>query len=490
MSPQEMRKRGWDSLDVILITGDAYVDHPAFGAALIGRMLEARGYRVGIIAQPDWRNPDDFMRLGRPRLFFGITSGNVDSMVANYTANKRPRQKDEFSPGGCSGMRPDRALVVYANRVRQAFKEVPVVLGGIEASMRRLAHYDYWDNQVRRSILFDARADILVYGMGETQVAAIADRLSAGESVSCLDGIPGTAVIRKNPEKGEGTVVLPAFEAVSRSAADFNTAFRLFYHQQNPFSAKTVIQAHGNRFAVVFPPAHPLSENELDAVYDRDFQRRWHPSYDADGGVPGFETVRHSLVTHRGCAGECHFCGLYFHQGRIVQSRSQDAVVREALRVIQDPGFRGTITDMGGPTANLYSSRCLRWKGKGFCDDRQCMTPKPCPHLDPGHDRGLLLYRRIRNLQGVNHAFISSGFRHDLLGNQKTDAYLQELCRFHISGRMKVAPEHICDDVLSAMGKPSVSAYEAFVDQFGRIHAHLSEPRFLVNYFISAHPGT
>ncbi|MDL2274922.1 YgiQ family radical SAM protein [Desulfosarcina sp. OttesenSCG-928-G10] len=490
VSLKEMRRRGWDSLDVILITGDAYVDHPAYGAALIGRVLESRGYRVGIISQPDWRTPDDFMRLGRPRLFFGITSGNVDSMVAHYTANKRPRRNDDFSPGGSIGQRPDRALIVYANRVRQAFKDVPLVLGGIEASMRRLAHYDYWDNAVRRSILFDARADILVYGMGEAQTVAIADRLAAGELVSGLDGIAGTAVIRKNPDLGEDGVVLPSFEDVSRSADEFNAAFRLFYAQQNPFSGKTVIQAHGDRFAVVFPPSPPLSENQLDAVYDMDFQRRWHPAYDAIGGVPGLETVRHSLVTHRGCAGECHFCGLYFHQGRIVQSRSEASVVREAARLIQDPAFRGTITDMGGPTANLYGARCVRWKGKGFCDHRQCMTPKPCAHLKPGYERGLSLYRKIRNLPGVNHAFVSSGFRHDLFGRPETDDYVAELCTFHISGQMKVAPEHVCQDVLTAMGKPLIPAYEAFVAQFGRIRKQLSEPRFLVNYFISAHPGT
>ncbi|BBO89229.1 YgiQ family radical SAM protein [Desulfosarcina ovata] len=489
VSQSDMRQRGWDRLDVILITGDAYVDHPAFGVALIGRVLAAHGYRVGIIAQPDWRNADDFRRLGRPRLFFGITSGNVDSMVANYTANKRPRRKDAFSPGGRVGMRPDRALVVYANRVRQAFKGVPVVIGGLEASMRRLAHYDFWDNRVRRSILFDARADILVYGMGEAQVVEIARQLMAGEPVDGLDGIAGTAVIRKDPEYLGEIVALPSFEDVGESADRFNEAFRRFYRQQNPFTGRPVVQAHGDRWAVVFPPPKPLSETQLDAIYDLDYPRRWHLDYDGDGGVPALETVRHSLVTHRGCSGECNFCSLYFHQGRVVQSRSEASILREARRLVQDPAFHGTITDMGGPTANLYGANCPRWSRKGFCADRRCMVPATCSRLDPGYARSLPLYRQVRGLPGVKHAFIGSGFRHDLFGDASTDACLEELCRFHISGRMKVAPEHVCDMVLDAMGKPPIAAYDAFVAQFKRVGQRLPAPCFLVNYFISAHPG-
>ena len=353
VSRSDMQARGWDQLDVILITGDAYVDHPSYGAAVIGRVLESHGYRVGVIAQPDWRTTADFERLGRPRLFFGITSGNVDAMVANYTANKRPRQKDDYSPGGRVGLRPDRALIVYANRVRQAFKDAVVVLGGIEASMRRLAHYDYWDNRVRRSILFDARADILVYGMGEGQVAAVARRLSSGETVENLDHIAGTAVIRKDPSFLADFVELPAWEAVAADPERFNAALRLCYGEQNPYTAKPVVQAHGDRYAVVFPPPMPLSTDALDEVYELAYRRRWHPRYDAAGGVPGLETVRHSLVTHRGCCGECNFCSLYFHQGRLVQRRSAESLLREARRLVLDPEFRGTITDMGGPTANL-----------------------------------------------------------------------------------------------------------------------------------------
>jgi len=490
VSAADRQARGWDRLDVILITGDAYVDHPAYGTAVIGRVLESHGYRVGIIAQPDWRTTKDFQRLGMPRLFFGITSGNVDSMVANHTANKRPRRRDDFSPGGRAGLRPDRALIVYANRVRQAFKDAAVVLGGIEASMRRLAHYDYWDNRVRRSILFDARADILVYGMGEGQAVEIARRLAAGEAVHALDHIPGTAVIRKDPSFLTDPVELPAGEAVAGDAERFNSALRRYYGEQNPHTAKPVIQAHGDRYAVVYPPPMPFSTAELDAVYELDYRRRWHPQYDAAGGVPGLETVRHSLVTHRGCCGECNFCSLYFHQGRLVQSRSADAIVREARRLVQDPEFRGTITDMGGPTANLYGATCRRWSDKGFCGDKRCMFPRICANLDPGHDRSHSLYRRVRAIPGIKHAFIGSGFRHDLFGDRRSDGYLEALCRHHISGRMKVAPEHVSEPVLEAMGKPHMKAYEAFVDQFDRVGKKLDSPRFLVNYFISAHPGS
>jgi uncharacterized radical SAM protein YgiQ len=408
VSPADMQRRGWAQLDVILITGDAYVDHPAYGVALIGRVLESNGYRVGVIAQPDWRTAVDFMRLGRPRLFFGITSGNVDSMVANYTANKRPRKKDDYSPGGKPGLRPDRALIVYANRVRQAFKDVPVVVGGIEASMRRLAHYDYWDNRVRRSILFDARADMLVYGMGEPQVVEIARRLSAGETIDALDHIPGTAVIRKDPAFLKEFVTIPSCEAVSDSLDQFNRAFALFYREQNPVTARPVVQAHGDRYAVVYPPPAPLSPTELDAIYELDYQRGWHPDHDAAGGIQGLETVRHSLVTHRGCSGECNFCSLYFHQGRMVQSRSADSIVREATTA--GPGswlsrhhygygrphgqpVRGRLSAMG--QKRLLPQQALHGAG-GLPQPRSRLRQKPAPvPAHPGHTGGqACLYRQ------------------------------------------------------------------------------------------------
>jgi uncharacterized radical SAM protein YgiQ len=487
-SAAEMKLRGWRELDIVLVTGDAYVDHSAFGVAVIGRVLASEGYRVGIIAQPDWRSVADFQSLGRPRLFFGITSGNVDSMVANYTANKRPRKKDDTSPGGRTGFRPDRALIVYANRIRQAFKGVSIVVGGLEASMRRLAHYDYWDNRVRRSILFDARADLLVYGMGERQVVEIARRLSAGETIDELEGIAGTAVIRSQLPSTGDFIELPSLEEVTGSKEAFNRSFALFYKEQNPMTAKTVCQAHGDRHAVVYPPPKPLSDTLLDEIYELDYQRSWHPSYDGAGGVPGLETVRHSLVTHRGCCGECNFCSLFFHQGRIVQSRSAESIVREAKRLTASPGFRGTITDMGGPTANLYGSACSLWKKKGYCSDKRCMFPSTCPSLDPGYGKSLPLYRRIRKISGVKHAFVGSGFRHDLFA-EDTDTCLEEICRFHVSGQMKVAPEHVSEKVLRAMGKPRQQAYDAFVRRFERLNRDLPSRRYLVNYFISAHPG-
>jgi len=488
-SRNDLEKRGWDALDIILVTGDAYVDHPSFGAAVIGRVLEAAGFRVGIIAQPGWHSADDFRRLGRPRLFFGITSGNVDSMVANYTANKRPRQEDAFSPGGTTGLRPDRAVTVYANRAREAFGDVPIVVGGIEASLRRLAHYDYWDNAVRRSLLFDARADMLVYGMGESAILEIARRLRGGESITGLDGIRGTAVIRKTCGFLSNPAVLPSFEEIKNDGKKFNEAFRITFQNQSPVEARPLVQKHGDRSVVCFPPPLPLKTAELDRIYGLPYRREWHPAYDGKGGVPGLETVRFSLVSHRGCCGGCSFCSLYFHQGRIVQSRSEASILGEAKKLSGHTLFRGTITDMGGPTANLYGASCPRWEKGTFCGNRRCLVPEPCKSLDPGYDRSIKLYRKVRQLPKVKHAFIGSGFRYDLLVDDRADAYLREVCRHHISGRMKVAPEHMAGRVLEAMGKPSAKTYERFVKKFAAVANALPRKCYLVNYFVSSHPG-
>lgn len=420
----DMAQRGWDELDVILISGDAYVDHPSYGASVIGRVLEDAGYRVGIIAQPDWRSTGDFVRLGKPRLFFGITAGNVDSMVANYTANKRPRRADDYSPGGKAGMRPDRAAIVYANRVREACKGVPIVLGGIEASLRRLAHYDYWDDAVRRSILLDARADVLVYGMGEQQVVEIARRLERGTD---LNGIRGTAVVRPSLDSLDGCALLPSFEQVSADRDAFCRAFAISYGNMNPFTAAPLAQQHGDRFVIQFPPPLPLSEEELDAIYGLPYARNWHPSYRSCGGVPGFETTRFSLISHRGCCGECSFCALYFHQGRIVQSRSIASIVKEAEAIAAMPDFRGTITDIGGPTANMYGIHCRRWDDKGSCDGKQCLTPQVCDGLELNSDRCLDLYRNVGQVPNVRHVFIGSGFRHDLLLHREAKGYFAEV---------------------------------------------------------------
>ncbi len=486
----EMSERGWDELDVLLVTGDAYVDHPAFGAAVIGRVLEEDGLRVGIIAQPDWKALDDFLRLGRPRLFVGITSGNVDSLVANYTANKRPRATDDYSPGGEAGRRPDRAVIVYANRVRQAFGKIPIVIGGIEASLRRVAHYDYWNDCVRRSILLDSRADILVYGMGEAQIREIARRLKGGETAESLDGIRGTAVVRESASALAEPVVLPSAEEAARSPEAFNRAFALFAREQDPFRGRPVVQPHANRAVIQYPPPPPLSDEVLDRIYELPYARSWHLSYDPEKGVPALETVRWSIVSHRGCCGECSFCSLSFHQGRIVQSRSPASILREAETISRETGFKGTITDVGGPSANLYRASCVRWARNGACPERSCLTPSPCPRLRLGYPESLDLYRKIGKLPGVKHVFIGSGFRCDLFEGREGEEYLREICTSHISGLMKVAPEHSEERVLKLMNKPAFAAYEAFRNKFEEINRGRKGRAYLVHYFLSAHPGS
>lgn len=491
ISKQDISDRGWTQLDVILITGDAYVDHPSYGTAVIGRTLEHHGFKVGVIAQPDWRNIEDFKRLGKPRLFFGITSGNVDSMISNYTANKRPRRTDEFSPGEKFGLRPDRAVINYSNRAREAFKDVPIVLGGIEASLRRLSHYDYWDDCVRRSILCDCRAAILVYGMGEKQILEIARRLDKGESAQTLDDIRGTVVVRKDIDFiKDRCVVIPSFEETAKDKEKFGRAFVAMYKQMNPYSAKIVVQPHANLFIVQFPPAYPLSARELDDIYALPYMYNWHPVYDALGGVKGFETVRFSITSHRGCCGECSFCSLYFHQGRIVQSRSKDSILNEARAMSSRENFRGTITDIGGPTANLYAARCRLWNKTEFCLNKKCLVPQKCENLKLGYTESIDLYQRLRQLPKVKHVFIGSGFRYDLLVDKYASKYLEEICAYHVSGLLKVAPEHCSDNVLRIMNKPGFSVYEKFVRIFKDTARNLGKNIFIVNYFISAHPGS
>lgn len=490
MYPQEVSMRGWSELDIILVSGDAYVDHPSYGTALIGRYLERLGYRVGIIAQPDWRKPDDFMRLGKPRLFFGITAGNVDSMVARYTAHKRSRREDEYSPGAKAGLRPDRAVIVYANCLRKVFNDTPLVLGGLESSLRRLAHYDYWSDSVRRSILLDARADILVYGMGERAVAAIAGRLSKGQAIATLTDIRGTACLIPDIQSIKEYVSLPSYEEVSTDTKAYTRAFTLAYNEMNPVKAKPLVQQHANRFVVVNPPALPLSVHDLDSLYDLPYMRRWHSVYDAQGGVPGFETVRWSITSHRGCSGECSFCALYFHQGRMIQSRSKASIVQEAQVLTRQEGFGGTITDIGGPTANMYKAQCPQWERAGFCSQRKCLVPQRCQHYALGYSECIDVYRSVRALPGVKNVFIGSGIRYDLLTLPQDKAYMEELCAHHISGLMKVAPEHGCNEVLRLMGKPDFSVYEKFIDVFKKIIHTLDKKIFIVNYFITGHPGT
>ncbi|MBF0511992.1 MAG: YgiQ family radical SAM protein [Candidatus Omnitrophica bacterium] len=453
MSFNEMKRLGWEQLDVLIVTGDAYVDHPAYGTALIGRLLESQGYKVGIIAEPDWKDPQSFTRLGRPRLAVLINAGAVDSMIVNYTANKRPR-RDSISH------MPDRACIVYTNCIRAAFKGVPVILGGIEASLRRLAHYDYWDDKPRRSLLLDSKADMIIYGMGERPLIEVIDRLNKKETISSIRDLPGTVVALKPSELPSGALMLPSFEEVSQNKAAFNKAFSLAYREMNALRGKPLAQPHADRLVLQLPPALPLTTEELDRSYDLPYARRWHPSYDAQGGVQGFEVVRWSITAVRGCPAECSFCSLTMHQGRVIQSRSERSILKEVERITKDKEFRGTISDVGGPTANLYAASCKTWEKAGACQNKQCMMPEKCPSLKLGLDKAITLYRAIRKIKGVKHVFVSSGLRYDLLVKPEAQEYLRELCAHHISGQMKVAPEHTQDHVLRLMNKPSYKVYE------------------------------
>ncbi|MDP3790298.1 MAG: YgiQ family radical SAM protein [Candidatus Omnitrophota bacterium] len=488
-SKDDLKKRGWDEPDIILVTGDAYVDHPSYGAAIIGRALEDAGFKVGIIAQPDWNSLDGFKKLGRPKLFFGVTAGNLDSMLAKYTANKKMRSTDDYSPGGKAGLRPDRASLIYVNKLQQAFKDVPIVLGGMEASMRRLAHYDYWSDKVRRSLLLDSKADILIYGMGEKQILEIAQRLKNGEGKGGLNNIPGTVVIGNSMDGLNNYSLIPSFEDLAGDKDKFNEAFKIIYSEADPVRGRTIVQKHGERFVIQYPPAHPLATEEIDRIYSLPYMRNWHPMYDRAGGVPGFETVRNSIISHRGCAGGCNFCSLYLHQGRIVQSRSIESLVAEIESIARDKKFRGTITDIGGPTANLYMASCHLWKAPGTCRDKKCLMPQKCKNLKLGYDYSVRLWQELKKIPRVKHVFVGSGIRYDLLTDSHSDEYLRELCGEHVSGQLKVAPEHCVDSVLDLMNKPKFRAYEKFIDKFENINKELGKKQYLVNYFIVGHPG-
>jgi uncharacterized radical SAM protein YgiQ len=488
VNQEEMKARGWDCCDVVLVTGDAYVDHPSFGTAVIGRVLESKGYRVGVIAQPDWRTPADIGRLGKPRLFFGVTSGNIDSMLHHYTANKKLRHNDPYSPGGRHGLRPNRAAIVYSNLIRQAYKDVPIVLGGIEASLRRLAHYDYWDDAVRRSILIDAKADMLVYGMGESAVSVISELLNSGNRITDneLRGIPGTAAILKAPEAGKlrGADVLevPSFEDVSTSKEKFNRAFVMAANEANPYSGKKLLQQHGDRYLLVNPPAQPLNQDELDAIYELPYQMAAHPQYQQP--VPALETVKWSLVSHRGCYGGCSFCTLHFHQGPVIQSRSHRSLVRQAKQMALSKGFRGVISDVGGPTANMYGTGCKSDGRRKNCRRASCLSPDICSNLNTGQSSSTGLLRELAKIPQVKSVFVASGVRHDLA--LRDQDYLKELVTRHTGGHLKVAPEHCSFHVLKQMNKPSIKAFEEFLTLFRRLS---KREQYLVPYLISSHPG-
>ncbi len=492
---EEMRARGWDALDVLLINGDAYVDHPAFGAALIGRFLEARGYRVGMISQPRWDDPSDVARMGAPRLFVGITAGNLDSMLNKLTAQKKVRSEDSYSPGGRTGLRPNRASIVYANLCRRAFKGVPIVLGGIEASLRRIAHYDYWSDSVRRSILLDAKADLLIFGMGERPALEVADRLAAGESLDELRDVRGTAFVmnegwdrleRSRYVADAKVLELPSYEEVSASREAFSRMSGLFQRETNPGNGRPLLQVHGRQAVYFNPPAEPLSTELMDELYDLPFQRAPHPSYRER--IPAFETVKHSIVTMRGCFGGCSFCSITEHEGRIIQSRSAESVLREVRALRRMDGFRGVLTDVGGPTANMYRMACKDPRIERACRKLSCLHPGVCENLVTDHGPLVKLLRRVRSEEGIKRVFIASGVRYDLA--ERSPQFVDELARHHTGGQLSVAPEHVDEEVLDKMKKPGAESYERFAQMFACASDKSGKEQHLVPYYISGHPGS
>ncbi|MCC8169370.1 MAG: YgiQ family radical SAM protein [Oscillospiraceae bacterium] len=489
ISKSDMSKRGWDELDFLYIVGDAYVDHPSFGHAIISRVLESRGYRVGISALPDWRKIDDFVKLGRPKLGVLVSAGNIDSMVNHYTASKKKRHDDSYAPGNKAGMRPDRATIVYCNRIREAFGSIPILIGGVEASLRRFAHYDYWDDKIHRSILLDSRANILMYGMGEKQIAAIADKLRDGVPVNEITDIPGTCYL-SNDYDINSSVLLPSYEECLDSKRAYADSCRIQYYEQNPYIGKTLVQKHGDKYLIQNPPMPPLETDELDAVYALPYMKNYHPIYEKDGGVPAICEVKFSLAANRGCFGSCNFCALAFHQGRIVTSRSDESLIAEAKEMVKDKDFKGYIHDVGGPTANFRGPACKKQPTLGACKDRQCLFPEPCKNMEISHKKYLELLRKLRSIDGVKKVFIRSGIRFDYLINDKDDTFFYELCKYHISGQLKVAPEHISDNVLKYMGKPENGVFNKFSDKFYKINEQIGKKQYLVPYLMSSHPGS
>lgn len=491
VSKADMESRGWWWYDFLLVTGDAYVDHPSFGPAVIGRVLEAAGYRVAILAQPDWHSAEAFRAMGRPRLGVMIGSGNLDSMVAHYTAAKKRRSEDFYSPGKKAGLRPDHAVIVYANRAREAFPELPIIIGGLEASLRRFAHYDYWDDKVRRSALIDAGADILVYGMGEYASLEIARRLKKKEPVSALTDIRGTAVAVADPAAcAFESLHLPSYEAVCRSGEEYALATKLEYAEHDPVRGRALIQEHEKRFLIVNPPAIPLPTAELDRVAELPYTRQYHPMYEPLGGVPAIEEVKFSVIHNRGCFGGCNFCSLAFHQGRMISSRSHESVIREVTALTKLPDFKGYINDVGGPSANFRHPSCQKQLKCGMCAERRCLAPTPCPNLDADHSDYLALLRKLRAIPGVKKVFVRSGIRYDYMLEDKNGDFFSELVKYHISGQLKVAPEHCIDSVLDYMGKPHIGVYEKFMDKYRRLNDKYSKEQYIVPYLMSSHPGS
>ena len=488
---QEMKERGWAQADFVYITGDAYVDHPSFGVAIISRLLESRGYKVAIISQPDWKKKESIQEFGRPRLGFLVTAGNMDSMVNHYSVSKKRRKNDAYTPGGEGGKRPDYATIVYCNLIRQTYKDVPIFIGGIEASLRRLAHYDYWSNKLKRSILLDSQADLLMYGMGEHAVVEIAEALDAGIDVKDITYIAGTVYRTKSLENVYDYELLPSYGELCEDKKEYAKSFYTQYCNTDPFHGKCLVEPYKEtEYVVQNPPATPLTEMEMDDVYALPYMKTYHPSYEAKGGVPAIQEVKFSLVSNRGCFGGCSFCALTFHQGRIIQTRSHASIIEEAKEMTKDPDFKGYIHDVGGPTANFRMPSCQKQLEKGVCKNRQCLFPKACPNLKVDHGDYIALLRKLRKIPNVKKVFIRSGIRFDYLIYDKKDDFIYELCKYHISGQLKVAPEHVSNRVLMKMGKPEHSVYEAFTKKYEKVNQQLGMNQFLVPYLMSSHPGS
>ncbi len=487
---QDMLDRGWSQCDFVYVIGDAYVDHPSFGHAIISRILENAGYSVGIISQPDWKNPKSIDIYGRPRLGFLVSGGNMDSMVNHYSVSKHKRKTDAFTPGGVMGKRPDYATIVYCNLIRQTYKDIPILIGGIEASLRRLSHYDYWSESMKRSILLDSQADILMYGMGEKSIVELADALNSGMDIRDITYIDGTVYKTAAPDDAIASITLPSFDAVKNNKRLYAESFRIQYGNCDPFTAKRLIEPYGKEFIVQNPPQKPLTQEEMDAVYALPYCRTWHPSYGKAGGVPAIEEVKFSLVSNRGCFGACSFCALTFHQGRIIQTRSHESILQEAEVMVKDKDFKGYIHDVGGPTANFRHPACDKQLTKGACGGRQCLHPTPCKNLKADHSDYISLLRKLRKLPGVKKVFVRSGIRFDYLLADKKDTFFKELVQHHISGQLKVAPEHVSDAVLSRMGKPKNAVYNRFVDKYYSLNKQYGMNQYLVPYLMSSHPGS
>lgn len=491
VSRREMEERGWDQVDFVYISGDAYVDHPSFGHAIITRLLEAHGYRVGIIAQPDWKDKNSITVFGEPRLAFLVSAGNMDSMVNHYSVSKKRRSQDAYTPGGVMGKRPDYACVVYGNLIRQTYKKTPVILGGIEASLRRLAHYDYWSDRLKRSVLLDSGADLISYGMGERSIVEIADALNAGIRVEDLTYIDGTVCKVKDREAIYDAVELPAYSELQKERLRYAESFYTQYCNTDPFTAKRLIEPYSEHVYVVQnPPAKPLSQTEMDDVYALPYMRTYHPMYEKDGGIPAISEVKFSLISNRGCFGACSFCALTFHQGRIIQTRSHESLIEEAKLLTEEPDFKGYIHDVGGPTANFRHPACDKQLTHGACKHRQCLFPKPCKNLNVDHKDYLKLLRSLREIPKVKKVFIRSGIRFDYVMADPDDTFMRELCEYQVSGQLKVAPEHIADPVLQMMGKPENSVYRAFTEKYKKINEQLGKKQYLVPYLMSSHPGS